>query len=322
MQKATDRLQQQIEPIYYTFAPKATDDATTVSLLWSGGVASTYRLCQLLFVYKRTVRPIFMAQQGLDARASSYQERMTVRKLHQYIHTHYPSTKESLLPLHMYETFLRKNTKNRQTLEVLASVFLTQPHHVAPFYLALANIHTQFHKPHTELSTRPVEIVLPVNGPHQILRDVVEQWGTREQFAAPEKSLAEWFGEAKNTTPPDERAISHCTYVVHAPATVKSREQQRQFVFAKLFGHVRFVLPCDSPPVMHKTARKHRFQKVLRRAWTCREPVKKSARQQFQNAPSKTTNMLQLPSVAMKPCGHCVSCRQRALDGIVHTNAN
>ena len=316
MQRATQRLQEQVEPIYYSFAPKATDDATAVNLLWSGGVASTYRLCQLLFVYKRKVRPIFMAQRGLDERTSSYQERLTVRTLHQYIHDHYPSTKDSLLPLHMYDTSLPKSSTNRQTIEVLASVFLTQPHRVAPFYLALANLHNQLHKPHTELSARPVEIVLPVNGPHQLLRDVVEQWGARAKFDEPERSLAEWFGEAKDTTPPDERAISQCTYIVHEPTTVSSHTHQRQSAFAKLFRHIRFVLPCDSPPVMHKTAQKHRFQKVLHRAWTCREPTK-TARQ---DAHPATNNTLQLPTVPVRPCGRCVSCRQRAWDGIARVD--
>ena len=310
-------LQHQLEPIYYSLVPKPTDDDATVNLLWSGGVASTYRLCKLLFVYKRKVRPVFFAQQGLDKRKSSYQERLTVRELHKYIHEHYPSTKTTLLPLFMYDTRIIKTQTNQKTIEALASVFQTQPYRIAPFYLALMNIRKELQRPHTELSSRPLEITLPHNGPHQMLRNAVEKWGTRISFGAhvnPEKPLSTWFGEAEDVAPPDERAIGKCMYVVTTPATMDTHEQQRHASFASLFGHLRFVLPCDSPPTIHHTAKKHDFMKVLQRTWSCREPVL-TGKQQYEEK-QKTNRLIQMPTVPVGACGHCVSCLQRAWDGV------
>jgi hypothetical protein len=309
-------LQLQLEPIYYSLIPKATDDDTVVNLLWSGGVASTYRLCKLLLVHKRTVRPIYLAQKGLDRRRSAYQERLTVRELHKYIVEHHPSTKDRLLPIEVYESPVTRNATNRQTIEALAHLFQTRPYSIAPFYTALANLHHQMNKSHTELSTRPFEIVLPSNGPHQMLRSAVERWGTRPVFDKPDKPLAEWFGDADEDQAgvQDERAIAKCMYVVLPPATVDAPEQQRQAVFAQLFRHLRFVLPCEPPPVVHSTAKKYRFLQVLQRTWTCREPVF-TPRQQHQNKANANT-ILKMPTVPVGACKKCVSCRQREWDGI------
>lgn len=309
-------LQLQLEPIYYSLVPKATDDDTVVSLLWSGGVASTYRLCKLLFVHKRTVRPVYLAQKGLDRRRSSYQERLTVRELHKYIVEHYPSTKDRLLPIEMYESPVTRSATNRKTIEALAHLFQTRPYSIAPFYTALANLRQQMNKSHTELSARPIEIVLPSNGPHQMLRSAVERWGTRSVFDEPEKSLAEWFGDAEedNTFVQDESVIAKCMYVVLPPTTVDTPEQQRQSVFAQLFRHLRFVLPCEPPPVVHSTAKKYRFMQVLQRTWTCREPVF-TPQQQHKNRANANT-ILKMPTVPVGACKKCVSCRQREWDGI------
>ena len=309
-------LQLQLEPIYYTLVPKATDNDNTVNLLWSGGVASTYRLCKLLFVHKRTVRPIYLAQKGLDRRRSAYQERLTVREMHKYIIEHYPSTKDRLLPIEMYESPVNRNTTNHKTIDTLAHIFRTRPHSIAPFYVALVNIQEQMNKPHTELSKRPIEIVLPSNGPHQMLRSAVERWGTRATFDEPEMPLAEWFGDASDDTSSvqDERAIAKCMYVVLPPATVDTPEQQRHSAFVQLYRHLRFVLPCEPPPVVHSIAKKHGFMPVLQRTWTCREPVF-TPRQQHQNK-ANTNTILKMPAVPVGACKHCVSCRQRAWDGI------
>ena len=298
---SAQHLQHHIEPIYYSLMPKDTDDDATVNLLWSGGVASTYRLCKLLFVYKRKVRPIFFAQHGLDKRRSAYQERLTVRELHKYIHEHHPSTKNTLLPLHMYNAPTLKTQANRKIIEELARVFRTQPHHIAPFYLALVNIRQEQERPHTELSSRPIEFLLPHNGPHQMLRNAVEEWGTQVPFDAPDKS-------------PDGREIGKCAHVVDAPASTKTYEQKRHASFASLFGHLRFVLPCDSPLTMHHIAKQHQFMQVLQRTWSCREPVL-TEKQQNEDK-QKANRLIQMPTMPVGACGHCVSCQQREWDGV------
>ena len=314
-------VQTQLMPVFYQLSPKPTDAMETVNLLWSGGVASTYRLCKLLFVHKRIVRPVYFAQNGLDSRKSTQHERLTVRELYKYIHTHHPSMKKQLLAVEMFDAPLRRNEKNRVLLDSLAFIFQTQPYRIAPFYLALATFRDQMHKPHTNVSNRPLEIVLPAKGPLLMLRKTIEKWGTRERFKTPEIPLSNWFGDSEQKPiPSDENLLSKCTYVVKPLKNAHTNEHQRRNAFAKAFEHIRFILPCDNPFRMHHLAKKHSFLHILKRTWSCRAPVM-TRQQLYHKQHQKNQNrLIPIPDVPTGQCGHCVSCRQRMWDGVRRVN--
>lgn len=310
-------VQSQLEPVFYQLAPKPTDALETVNLLWSGGVASTYRLCKLLFVHQRTVRPVYFAQNGLDARKSTHHERLTVRQLHKHIHEHHPSMKKKLLPIEMFDTPLRRNEKNRVLVDTIAHIFKTKSHRIPPFYLALAAFREQMHKPHTNVSNRALEIVLPAKGPLQMLRTMVEKWGVRERFKTPEMSLSSWFGDTKEKpSPPNEKLLSKCTHIVNAPQAANTDDERRHTAFAKIFGHIRFVLPCDEPALMHHLAEKYTFQHILQRTWSCREPVMTKRQIYHKSQKDERNTLFSMSDVPTGQCGHCLSCRQRMWDGV------
>jgi hypothetical protein len=313
--RQVDALRVNLEPMLYLMNPKPTDRPDVVGVLWSGGLASTFRICELILVHKRVVRPIYMAQAGLDYRKCSVHERVTVRELSKYMRTTRPKQMASgLLDTELYEdsvvaTKSAATADNKQIREHLAFVFDVPLHRVAPFYVALVQLRGARNANHTHLSTRHIEIVLPQDGPHHYLRHAVDKWGSAVVATATATATA-------------ESNISTCLHTVSAPpatATTTTTEpdptdRRRHEQFAKLFGHIRFLLPCRTPSQTRALARKHAFEAILTRTWSCREPVYTKDQQAATAAQKRRNNVLH-SSQPMGVCGKCESCTQRLADG-------
>ena len=309
-------LQHNIEPIFYSIYPKPTDPDDVINILWSGGFASTYRICQLLFIYKRKVRPIYLAQRGLDFRESTVHESTTVKELHKYIHKHHPKTKERLLPTEVCDSPVQRNLHTQKHIETLAYVFNKPEHMISPFHVALLHVQDNANKPHTTLSTRPLEMVLPKKTPHKFLRRAVEKWGQPLVFTKPKKT------KSTHSIPTDERPISKCMFVVNEPDGTETltEEQKRQKQFAILFRNMRFILPCESAHGMHATSYYFGFKPILKLTWSCAHPQMTEKQKAERNRKIENKNIL----LYMTPsgiCGRCASCRQRFEDGFSRSSS-
>ena len=306
-------LQHNLEPVYYSIYPKTTDSDDVVNILWSGGFASTYRICQLLFIYKRKVRPVYMSQRGLDFRESTIHESTTVKELHKYIHKHYPKTKELLLPTEVYDSPVQRNLHTQKHIETLAYIFNKPEHMISPFHVALFHVQDNANRPHTELSTRPIEIILPNKTPHKFLRRAVEKWGQPLVFTKPATKSTQSI--------PDERPISKCMFVVNEPFVTGTltEEQKRQKEFAMFFRNMRFILPCESAHFMHATAHYFDFKSILKLTWSCRHPQMTEKQKAARKRKIENKSIL-LYTVPSDICGRCVSCRQRFEDGFARVS--
>lgn len=72
------------------------ENKKTINLFWTGGWDSTFRLLQLLVVYKKKVQPYYIVDKG---RMSCDKEIATIEKLRVLIFTKYPFAKNLLLPV-------------------------------------------------------------------------------------------------------------------------------------------------------------------------------------------------------------------------------
>lgn len=287
--------------IMYRQRPLDTDDDHVVTLLWSGGVASTYRLCELLFVHRRTVRPVHLDIPDLDARTSAAQERETVQALDAYLRKHHTAytdgTYATLLPTTMVidiqPVTVQKEEHHAHTHETHQRLRkFYNSNYVSSFDVALVQLQGKCDTCDTHLSNRPIEVVLSEGGAHQRLYNVVTTKGKRYRPRAKRKPLAEWFGDVPPDTSPDERGICTTrTYVLGAP-----------------FEHLRFVT-CPTDAEMSKTARKHGFARVLMRTWSCTQPKSGTA---FRTRQNPSTD---IPS---SPCYTCTSCALRGSQGWLH----
>ena len=325
--------------------PMPTDDPDdVVTMLWSGGVASTFRLCELLFVQHRTVRPVFLMSAHLDERKSFLQEQQTVRELYKYLHTHHKDVvRRRLLQIQTVRCNMDcvggMDTSGPTTCNQIARKELKQALRlpsesgVTPFYIALSRIHEKQDVHDTFLSTGMVEVVLPLSTPHRPLQRAVIEWGT-----AVHQSLA-------------QQGQVYCTYTVLPDNTLPQHSPKN--LFAHRFRHIAFAIPCSSKldkrttvrDVVHKKLRHiadtYGFYDVILRTWSCRNPqYTPSERRDIQNqqlrVPRLTTWMynnsnhrndrnqskhhvlppIQIYPPAWEPCYTCSSCMQRHQDHI------
>ena len=265
--------------------PMPTDrEEEVVTLLWSGGVASTYHLCNLVLVHNRAVRPVFLnASSHLDDRQSLAQERATVRSLYTHIHNNYPDKAENLLYVQTITcdngavsggldatSFTPANSSLRRRIQHAFEA--TSPSQVTAFDMALALLPTKRNVYDTFLSTGPLEFVLTPKTPHVQHLLAVRKWGT--PVSRPSTLVSSV-----------EKLPLLCTYqVVHHDPSAKATSPQN--LYAQLYGHLRFVVPCTlqeagatdqsrrplGKEMMHR-AETQGFGGVLYRTWSCRRPI-------------------------------------------------
>ena len=317
---ATFKKQLQASP----FAPKPPpkpDPRGTVTLLWSGGVASTFELCDRLLRRGQTVRPVHLTGASLDTRESTQQERATVEAMDGYLRKHFPAaTKGRLLPTVQYvhvdhdgegADAQAKTKRPPTTREAVARALGVghAPHKVSTFYVVVAALARSLPQRPPLNGRGRLVVVLPKDGPHAFLRFAVEAWGVPIEPRDPSRVVVAASTMAKGrrnrTSSPRERVYG-----------VRAETADRR-AFVSLYDRVEWVLPDRAPEGgdVGRRARAHRppFEHVLRRAWSCRRP-------HLTQAQAKRREANQLATLTMVPageCKRCASCEQRKRDGLV-----
>ena len=306
------------------FAPKPPpkpDPQGTVTLLWSGGVASTFELCDRLLRRGQTVRPVHLTSMSLDTRESMIQERTTVTAMDTYLRQNFPTaTKKRLLPTVQYlhidhdgngTDASDKTNRAPTTREAVARALGMghAPHKVSMFYVVVAALARS-------LSQRPplngkgrIVVVLPKDGPHASLRFAVEAWGVPVDPRDPSRVEVVSKAKGRHAAPRTSSSLER-VYGIRA-------ETANHHMFVSLYNNVEWVLPerASEGGDMGHRARSHQppFEHVLRRAWSCRRPHLTQ-----EQAGQRETN--QLATMTMVPageCKQCASCEQRKRDGLV-----
>jgi hypothetical protein len=274
-----------LEKLRLSRDPMPTDNAEEVTtVLWSGGVASTYRICDLVLVQKRIVRPVFLNAVHLDDRNSIQQERRTVRDLYSYLHEqHTDGTRDRLLHVQTItcdETaasggmnVVSLTPENQLLRKQIQHAFgMSHPSQVTVFDMALAQLPAKCGVYDTFLSAAaPFEFLLTCDTSHQHHLQAIRKWGVRAT------------GAGRSVVAPISPPL-FCTYTAAPDHSTNIMNPQN--TYAQLYSHVRFVVPCTFKELgarpsgvvplgeqMLKRAHQHHFHEVLHRTWSCRRPV-------------------------------------------------
>ena len=289
--------------------PQKPDKPHTTYLLWSGGVASTFVLCDRILRFGETVRPIHLSITNIDTRKSVSQERETVYAMESYLRSNFPKQmKSKLLPVIEYvhiddsKSGLKEEGDNKQpqtqtySEDVSKALGLTneRPSSNLNFYVKLAALahilRTQ--KPYHNKSR--LIVVLPQLGPYQRMRRCVEAWCT--------------------TYHPHDPSRFVINNDISASNSIKINGDKSTFV--SLYKHIEWVLPDKSPEGLHmkKHALEHNppFEHVLRRTWSCRNPMWTKE----QNERRKLNPFSMITTMPIGKCNICISCEQRMMDGL------
>lgn len=322
----TAELKRQLQALPFAPKPPPTPDPPdTVTLLWSGGVASTFELCDQLLRRKKTVRPVHLTGTSLDTRQSTQQERTTVEAMDVYLRKHFPNaTKSRLLPTIKYlyidhdgeGTDASAKTKlpptTREAVAQALGVAHT-PHAVSTFYVFVAALARS-------MSLRPplngqgrLVVVLPKDGPHALIRFAVEAWGAPVDPRDPSRVVVSAHTDRRRHLRRSRHRTSSPLERVYG---VRAETADRQ-VFVSLYNRVEWILPDRAPEGrdLGLRARAHQppFVHVLRRAWSCRQPHLT----QEQAKRRETNRVATLTMVPVGECKRCASCEQRKQDGLV-----
>lgn len=284
--------------------PMPTDDAAeTVTLLWSGGTASTYRLCEHLR-RGRTVRPVFVkamtpasaAATGHNARAAQVQnaqETQTIRTLVRHLREEHPDLARRLLHVQTIRndrdmlggidvigpTHAETNATIRAQLQQLLDIM--HPGHVPALYVTLARLRERQNVPDTFLASGHVEWVLTEGSSHDALCRVVRKEGVRVTppwlDSLPVAEEEDGARTAAPAPPPSRHVVyatrshSHTDRPTDGP-TDRSAPSAANLLHA-LFPHIHFVLrhPHDST-LLAIAARDEGVADVVERAWSCSSP--------------------------------------------------
>jgi hypothetical protein len=144
------------------------DDPDIVPVFWTGGIASTFRICYHLFVERRRVRPIYIAVSDADDRESIYLELETMIKIREKMEKQFPQWKEMLLDTHS----IGIGDPDSNTVKTLKSLL---GDNTPKLYSMLANVSEAMNP------KRPVELVIPFQSPLQKFRTHVHQYCKRYQ---------------------------------------------------------------------------------------------------------------------------------------------
>ena len=312
--------QRKLTRVLHRKRPMDTDAPTVVTLLWSGGLGSTYRLCELLFVHRRTVRPVHLNIKGLDYRTTTDHERDAVRGLDAYLRKHHTAytdgTRATLLPITMLTDMqpatVDDSDHRLDTLRVRQQLrTFYKSDHVTPFDVALVQLNDKCDACDTHLSARPIEVVLSAGGAHRRLYRIATTTGTSDRPPTKRKPLAEWFGDQPPDPSPDERRIRTTPTYTFPP-----------------YEHLRFVT-CPTAEVMRETANKYGFADVLSRTWSCSKPQWTPAQKQDLRSQRRYTNVLTTNGIEKRldpnapvrvprptqTCATCASCVLRGSQG-------
>ena len=302
--KKSHSRQQSMEAIKHLFAPpQTTDRSHTTYLLWSGGVASTFVLCDRILRFGETVRPIHLSIINMDTRKSGPQERETVFAMETYLKSEFPKQmKSKLLPIieyvHIDSEDSNKEQKNpypRTSAEnVSKALGIIIKHPCINFYVKLAALACSLRRRKPYHKKSRLVVVLPINGPYQSLRQCVETWCTASHPQDP----------------------SRFTINTNTPMSNISTGTGDRKTFLALYKHIEWVLPDKSPEGldMKRHALNHNppFEHVLRKTWSCRNPIWTKE----QNERRKLNPLSMITTMPIGRCNTCISCEQRMMDGL------
>lgn len=123
----------------------------TVVLFWTGGVASTLRLCELLINENKRVQPIYIYDSTLDRIPGGARDNLNISHMDAIVtalHCKYPHTRETLArPLYLRNVRLDKSSTN--TMELLHHLGFTA--RSANQYAYIAQVITDFAINHAEV---------------------------------------------------------------------------------------------------------------------------------------------------------------------------
>lgn len=303
-QKKLTRSQKQAIRKQLFAPPQATDRDHTKYLLWSGGVSSTFVLCDRIFRFGETVRPVHFSLSSMDNRQSVSQERETVYAMESYLHSEFPThMKSKLLPLieyvHIDSDTPTKGSKITPTTKtspenVSKALGIAISHPCMTFYVKLAALACSLRSRKPYHKNSQIIVILPKYGHYQSMRRCVELLGTANHPHDPSR-----FVVKPNT-----------------PALNTSMETGDRNVFVALYKHVEWVLPDKSSQGLHM--KQHAlnnnppFEHVLRRTWSCQNPT-------WTNEQEKRRKQNPLSMITTMPtgkCNMCISCEQRLMDGL------
>ena len=142
------------------------DEPDIVPLFWTGGIASTFRICYHLFVERRRVRPIYISVSNADDRKSIYLELETMNKIREKIYKQFPQWKEMLLDTHS----IGLGSPDSNTVKTLKELLGKD---TPKLYAMFANISEAMNP------KRPVELVIPFQSPLQKFRRHLHQYCKR-----------------------------------------------------------------------------------------------------------------------------------------------
>lgn len=87
-----------LPPQHAQYPPDTPD---VVPLFWTGGLFSTYRLCDLIVRQRRRVRPLYIIPTGIDRRPTALNEIQAMRKIQEEFTKTFPTFQNMLLDTHM-----------------------------------------------------------------------------------------------------------------------------------------------------------------------------------------------------------------------------
>lgn len=283
--------------------PQTTDRDHTTYLLWSGGVSSTFVLCDRILRFGETVRPVHLSLANMDNRQSVSQEHETVRAMESYLHSEFPiQMKSKLLPIIEYvhiesntHTKGSKNTLPKTSPESVSKALgIAIKHPCMTFYVKLAALACSLRSRKPYHQNSQIIVVLPKYGHYQSMRRCVELWGTASHPHDPSR-----FVVKPNT-----------------PTSKNSMETGDRNTFVTLYKYVEWVLPDKSSQGLnmkeHALNNHPPFEHVLRRTWSCQNPTWTKEQQERR----RLNPLSMITTMPIGTCNMCISCEQRMMDGL------
>ena len=205
-----------------------------IHLFWTGGYDSTYRLCELLIVYKKSVQPIYISDPKLDDIKGRYSRKnvdieiKTMDTIKRKLVEKYPYTENLILPT----IFYNKVNLDSDILETANRLYKERklPRPVNQ-YAGMAQV--------TRIINKPVEVGVEDDHRSSMRRAVIDSVGCDKDDCVCE--------------------LDDCT--------VKNKE-------LIVFKNFRFPIINVSKEQMLENSKKNGYDDILIQSWSCWFPVK------------------------------------------------
>jgi len=122
-------------------------------LFWTGGLDSTFRLCQIVLDQKEKVQPIYILCRDLDSESPAVQRKnrqmeiKTMKKIRSRLHLEHPKTKSLILPT-MYVTGVQRDLEVLKDYQTLRKEYGHFPSRTITQYERIARFSLHFNHSH------------------------------------------------------------------------------------------------------------------------------------------------------------------------------